>query len=857
MTTPAERTGLEGAPRAERWAGQGNVPPDTARRAVLLASLIVGSAIAAALFAHAPGAKRFFDNAHWTLSYASAALLAWLGAHHAAANERTARRWFARGLSAYAFGQLLWDAQVAMGWNPFPGPSDIFYLLLGPCCALGFAAGLRERTTPAQRRVTLLDVGALSIAALALTLATYLPVRGNNNLLQLAVLMAYPVGLFTAACFGLVLMPTLRLRPSAGWLLLLGAVLANAALWMSWNARTLANTLADGTLYNALFSVNALAMGVGAMCWSTHGPGEPRWERRFEGALRLLPLLVVVCAALAMLIVFTLPRTSPLVVSSTAICGACVVTLAVVRQNLLLRERDQLLEAERKFRTLFDSAPDAILLMSGERFVDCNPRAEHMFGLSRAELCRRTPFEVSPERQPDGRSSREAAGEHIANALRGDTASFDWEHIRADGSTFPAEVKLTGVDLSSGRILQAVVRDSSERLEAEGMRRRLEEQLRQAAKLEAVGRLAGGVAHDFNNLLTVILGTLELSLARLRPDEPLARDLHETRLAAQRAAGLTAQLLAFSRKQVVAPIALNLHARVEQAFGMLRRLIGEDIELDFAKSGETCTVMADPTQLEQLLVNLAVNARDAMPDGGRLMISTSRVEVGEDLCREYPDARPGSFGRLVVEDTGPGITAEIAGQIFEPFFTTKEHGRGTGLGLATVYGILRQCGGFIVLRQDAGRGARFECHLPAVAAEPKAWVVSRPGTRAGGHETVLLVEDEPTLRDLVRRMLVSLGYQVVVAESGPHALALPTQTIASVDLVLTDVVMPGMSGRRMYELLLASRPGLGVVYMSGYTDQIIAPHGVLESGTYFLQKPFVQDDLAAILRAALDHVAAL
>ncbi|MEQ1831838.1 MAG: ATP-binding protein [Candidatus Eisenbacteria bacterium] len=842
------RTSRDGheSPNAGAWP--------LAWRAVLVAVVLVAVAITGALLSTTPQQRRWFDNTHWTLSYTSAALLAWLGVRHAASADRAARRWFARGLSAYAFGQVLWDVQVLVGWNPFPGPSDLFYLLLGPCCAVGFAIELRERTTPQRRQVAALDAAAVAIATLALTLATYLPLRGHHTAFQMVVLMSYPVGLSTAACIGLVLVPTLRLRAAVGWIALLAAMTANAGLWMSWNARTLEGTLADGTVYNALFSVTALVMGVGAMRWRTPEHPEERWERYYEGVLRLAPLLVVVGAALAMLIVTTHAGVSPFVLSTTAICAAAVVMLAIVRQGLLLRERDQLLEAERMFRTLFDSAPDGILLLAGERFVDCNPSAARMFGLSREELCLRTPFDLSPDTQPDGRTSREAGAEYIHAAIAGRQPLFPWQHQRADGTRFDAEVTLVAVARPHGALIQATVRDVTDRIEAEATRQRLEEQLRQAAKLEAVGRLAGGVAHDFNNLLTVILGTLELAQLRLRPGDPIARDITETRAAAQRAAGLTAQLLAFSRKQVVTPVVLDLTRRVEQTLELVRRLIGEDIALDF-RGTDACSVLADPTQLEQVLVNLAVNARDAMPGGGRLTIVVRHAELDEATSRTLPGARPGAYGCLAVEDTGPGVPADIAARVFEPFFTTKAFGRGTGLGLATVRSVMEQCGGFVVLDTAEGRGARFECYFPEVAGHPQPQAPSTDAALRGGLETILLVEDEPTLRELVERMLTTLGYRTITAESGPGALSLPPGVLAGVDLVLTDVIMPGMSGRQMYELLRASRPTLPVVYMSGYTDQIIAPHGVLEPGTHFLQKPFTQADLAAVLRTALERAA--
>ena len=817
-------------------------------------------AVAVAIAAAAVVAERFvrdkallvaLDNLHWTVSYAAAAVLAWIGVRRASAADRVARRWFALGFTAYAAGQVLWDVQVAIGWNPFPGPSDAFYLMLGPLCCAGLLHVLRARTTPGEQRTIVLDAGGLTVAAIAFVLALYLPLQGRNTGLQLAVLVAYPVGLFSAACVAAVLVPTLRLRRHRGWILFLAGLVAQGGLWMEWNARTLAGTLVDGSLYNAAFSLVAFVMGLGAMEWRSDAATAPRWERRYEGMLRLLPLLLVMGASSAVLIAFTFPGVPPAVETVTAWAGAIVVIISLLRQSILLHDRDRMLEAESRFRALFDSAQDAILLMNARGFLECNPSAERLFGMPRAELCRLGPVDVSPETQPDGRASRESAREKVAAALAGRSQSFTWLHRARDGRELYTEVSLDSVTLPHGRVLQAIVRDVSERHEAEATREQLEERLRHAAKLEAVGRLAGGVAHDFNNILTVIMGTTEMALMRAG-DAPTRKDLGEIRRSAQRAAALTAQLLAFSRKQVIAPVPSDLNALVAGALVMLRRLIGEDIELVFEPGQGVGTVLVDPMQVEQVLVNLAANARDAMAGGGRLRIATRVVTIGEDARRANADARPGRHVRLEVSDTGPGIPDELTSHVFEPFFTTKDVGRGTGLGLSTVYGIVRQSDGFIELVPTHGRGACFHLHFPEVAAAPSAAPAPVRGPMVRGRERILLVEDEAIVRDLARRVLADLGYDVAAAGSGAEAIACVEGASAPFDLLLTDVIMPAMSGRELHEHLRRERPDLRVVYMSGYTDNIIAPHGVLDPGTNFLQKPFTLAALAEIVREVLD-----
>jgi signal transduction histidine kinase/DNA-binding response OmpR family regulator len=382
---------------------------------------------------------------------------------------------------------------------------------------------------------------------------------------------------------------------------------------------------------------------------------------------------------------------------------------------------------------------------------------------------------------------------------------------------------------------------------------RTKEQLTQAQKMEAVGRLAGGVAHDFNNLLTVIIGRSELLQHRLRDDDALRRHVDLLHQTANRAAALTQQLLAFSRKQILQPKALNLNDLVGGLEGMLRRIIGEDIELTTALAAGLGDVKADPGQIEQVVMNLVVNARDAMPQGGRLIVETAGVALDDAFVRRHPGARPGPHVRLAVRDTGIGMDAETQTHVFEPFFTTKGPGKGTGLGLATVYGIVKQSGGYISVESAPGRGSTFAIYLPRVETPAGD---GRPGGAAGdlagGSETILLVEDERTLRDLAREILLEHGYRVLEAQHGPEALGVAEQHKRRIDLLVTDVVMPHMSGRELAERLAETHPAMKVLYMSGYTDDAIVHHGVLRPGTAFVQKPFSPDGLTRKIRQVLD-----
>jgi two-component system cell cycle sensor histidine kinase/response regulator CckA len=385
-------------------------------------------------------------------------------------------------------------------------------------------------------------------------------------------------------------------------------------------------------------------------------------------------------------------------------------------------------------------------------------------------------------------------------------------------------------------------------------RKQLEEQLRQAQKMEAVGRLAGGIAHDFNNLLMVIQGYSDLLVERLPDGDPLRRNAEQIQMASQRASSLTRQLLAFSRKQMLAPKILNVQSVVAEMEKILRRLIGEDVQLETSSAPDLGLIKADRSQIEQVILNLAVNARDAMPQGGRLTIETANVEL--DASYSHPPAvlSPGRYVMLAVTDNGCGMDAETQAHVFEPFFTTKEKGKGTGLGLATVYGVVKQSGGYVWVYSEPGRGTSFKIYLPRI--EETAVPAGRDGQKETqiperGSETILLVEDEKGVRELAREYLASSGYTVIEAEDGHTALELAAMHVGPIHLLLTDVVMPGISGRELAERVGQIRPGIKIIYMSGYTDQAVVHHGILRNDAVLLQKPFTLMTLAGKLREML------
>ena len=666
----------------------------------------------------------------------------------------------------------------------------------------------------------------------------------------------------------------------------------------------------------------------------------------------------------------------PMLDAAGRFCGAVHLVSDVTERKQAESAREA---SEARYRALFESSHDAIMTLEPPswRFSACNPAAVRLFGLrDEAEILAATPWDLSPERQPDGRLSSEKAPEMIARALDQGSHFFRWTHLGLDGSVFPATVLLTRVELAGQVFMQAVVRDvgESERseealrasearyrdlydsapnayfavdaatglvrecnraagrllgLEASALagmqvldlyadtplgrdkatevlrllaagrevrgvelqmkradgsvvdvsltvrpkldesgavvesrsvvtditeRKVLEEQLRSSQKMDAIGRLAGGVAHDFNNLLSVILSYTGFVMDEAPEGGPLEADLLEVKRAADRAVALTRQLLAFSRRQVfrLEPVDLSqIAAGVEK---MLRRILGEDIDLVQQLAPDLALTLADAGQIEQVIMNLVINARDAMPLGGKLTIETRNLEIDEEYAARHVAVEPGSYVQLAVTDTGCGMDAATRERVFEPFFTTKETGKGTGLGLSTVYGIVNQSGGSIWVYSEPGRGTTFKVYLPrdVTGVEARTRTSSQAPARSTGSETVLVVEDEEPLRVVARRALSAAGYTVLTAADGEEALRLAAGHPGEIHLLLTDVVMPKLGGRALALELSKARPALVVVYMSGYTDDAIVHHGVLDADTHFLAKPFASAELMRKVREVLD-----
>jgi PAS domain S-box-containing protein len=503
-------------------------------------------------------------------------------------------------------------------------------------------------------------------------------------------------------------------------------------------------------------------------------------------------------------------------------------------------------ETEIKYRMLIEQvAAVSYIAELGVRgqWLYVSPQIEPMFGYSVEEwlsTSRDWIRYVAPEDHPIIHAAEESSA-------RGEPFQAEYRVIRKDGKTMwvsDTAVVVRGSD--SHPVMEGLIVDITDR-------KMLENQLLQARKMEAVGRLAGGVAHDFNNLLTIIKGYVEMALQRCLDRPELHGNIRRIEEAADRAVTLVRQLLAFSRKQVLRPKIVDLNAIVVNLDQLLRRLMGENIEMKTFVSENVGAIKADPGQIEQVIMNLVVNARDALPNGGRIVIETSNVDLDSTYTLDHAVVRPGPYVLLAVTDTGIGMTADTVAHIFEPFYTTKESGQGTGLGLSTVYGIVKQSGGYIWVYSEVGKGTTFKVYLPRVKDAVQVSLPALAPTTRKGHETILLVEDEPAVRELTQMVLSERGYKVIEAQTPKDAERLAGNNGVEIHLLLTDVVMPGMSGRELAKRLTERYPNLRVLYMSGYTYNVIARDGTLEEGISFLQKPFTPQVLAERVREALDR----
>lgn len=506
------------------------------------------------------------------------------------------------------------------------------------------------------------------------------------------------------------------------------------------------------------------------------------------------------------------------------------------------RHQRQIIESEEKYRILFESNPHPMWVYDLEtlRFLAVNDAAEKHYGYSRDEFLSMSIRNIRPAEDVP------ALLENVSRVTTGLDKAGTWRHLRKDGSQILVEITSHTVDFGGRRSEIVMANDVTERL-------KLEDQLRQAQKMEAVGLLAGGVAHDFNNVLTAIIGYGNLLHMKIPQDDPTHAFADNILTTAQRAAQLTQSLLAFGRRQVIKPVPIELNSIVARVTKLLQRLIREDIELNVRLTPEDTTVMADSVQIEQVLMNLVTNARDAMPRGGTLTISSSVVMTDKDLLCSHGTVAEGRYVRLAIIDTGTGMDSKTRERLFEPFFTTKELGKGTGLGLASVYGIVQQHRGVIDVESEPGTGTGFHLFFPLVKASVLRQAEPSQGTVPVGTETILVAEDDRVLRNLARSVLTEFGYSVIEAEDGEEAVRLFQQDPERIGLLLLDVIMPKKSGKSAYDEILALRPGMKVIFISGYSADILAKQGIMESEVDVIAKPISPVELLQKIRQVLDR----
>ena len=518
--------------------------------------------------------------------------------------------------------------------------------------------------------------------------------------------------------------------------------------------------------------------------------------------------------------------------------------------KLQMAAAETLRESEKQYRELFESASDALLLLASDtgQVLDANNMASVLYGYDRAELLTRKNTDLSAEPEETTRRTQETISEpgrvfNIPMRL----------HRKKDGTVFPVEITARSFLRKGEPVLLVACRDITERKRAEEAHEKLKEQFAQAQKMESVGRLAGGVAHDFNNMMMGVLGYADFCRDSLPAEHPMRSDLDEITKCANRSAELTRQLLAFARKQIIQPKVLDLNDALSGVLNLLQKLIGADIKVVWMPGANLPPVKLDPYQVDQILTNLFINSRDAIGGVGKITVATSSATLDRAFCDDHPGATPGEYVLLRVSDTGCGMTKEVMASLFEPFFTTKDIGKGTGLGLATVHGIVMQNHGIIDVSSEPDKGATFRIYLPVYSEEiDKTSVASSGEVPRGRGETILFVDDEPSLVKTCGRYLVSLGYKVLLAATPAEALVVLSGHPGPIHLLFTDVIMPDMNGRDLAKHIQASNPGLKVLYMSGYAREVIAGKGVLDETMHFLQKPSSPDVMARKVREVLD-----
>ena len=834
-----------------------------ARRAPILYAAVGLALVAASFLTDSPVAGAVIYGG---LGLAAAVAL-WIRAPAAGPGRATAWRLLACGIGLFTIGDTTWNVfDLALKESaPFPSAADAAYLFGYVALAGGIAAfALRERSTEVARAFAdglIVALGVLVVIWQPLIAPYWLD--ESLPLLSRAVSAAYPVmDLLLVTAFIALLFA--GIRQSVSYWLLLGAVALNFFGDVVYSAQTLQGTYVSGTWLDATWMTSYVCLATAALhpAMSTVGDASSK-EGDHRGRVWVMGVAAAAGPAGLLLGIIGETQTDRQVVRAGTLA---IIILVILRMSGLMRDlgrkvaevrrqervaqaavseqqksADELRRNEARFRSLVSNMSDVITLIDPTGSPSyISPPVERVLGYSPDELLGQNGFDFVHR---DDLSKVEAILERV---LEGETQTVEVRVRHKDGSMRWVEGVLENhLDQPDLNAIVVVFRDVTQS-------KLLEQQLLQAQKMEAVGQLAGGVAHDFNNILSVIRNYSEFVIEDLPEGDPKREDLEEIQKATHRASDLVRQLLTFSRREIVRRRVLEVNSLIFDLQKLLRRTIPESVDISVNLTATPAYVDADPTQIEQILMNLSVNARDAMLDGGSLEIVTKVHEVGSEFANQRSGLRPGSYVILSVCDTGIGMPPEVRDHVFEPFYTTKERGHGTGLGLATVYGIVDRLGGHIDVRSAPGEGTTMEVYLPSsdqasdVEEEPV-----RPGRPAGG-ESILVAEDESAVRNLVERILVREGYRVVVAPSGKHALVI-AQGDEPIDMLLTDVVMPEMSGKELAERIEELRPDLPTLFMSGYTGEIVARHGILQEGEALIQKPFDAKELLARVRETLDR----
>ncbi len=761
-------------------------------------------------------------------------------------------QWLSLALAMVAVGNLGWGLINSRGEDPTFSWANLPFLLFYPMVIAGFLSLARAQRRRIEWRKLLLDsaIVLLSMAFIVwfFVVRTLLPTFESSW--RAAIGLAYPVGDLAV----LVLLLSLLLRAStvinpAAYRVLVTGFALNAVSDLAYDMASQALPRMLPNWADALHMVSYVLILWGAeLYWRRPALAIPGSDGESQTAPPASSIPLIAASAAGVLVVVVAIRESAGPVSILAIGMVALSALLIVRESLAVRENARLLSerAERASSTRFEAlvrySSDVVIVVDAglvTRFV--SPSVHRVLGVAPGQWLDQPLRDLL---HPDDRAQGDAflsdcllhpsSTSSVRWRLR--HASGDWRALETLAANLLTEPSVRGVVLT--------LRDVTER-------DLLEEQLRQAQKMEAIGQLAGGVAHDFNNLLTTVLASSDMALAQLDPGAPARDDIEEIRHAAARASALTGQLLALSRKQMVEPRTLDLARVIGETSRLLERLLGEQVWLVTRVTEDLGAVRADRGQVEQVLLNLAVNARDAMPGGGTLTMRASNVVLETPLTTRFMDVPPGEYVLLEVQDTGAGMDEATLPRIFEPFFTTKPRGKGTGLGLASVYGIVRQGGGAINVDSTPGQGTTFRIYLPRVSPDTAAEEPVQPARAEAGTETILLVEDEPALMGVGQRILQTAGYTVLAAHDAEDALRQAATWSGPIDLLLTDVIMPGETGPVLAHRLVHQRPELRVLYMSGYAGDELGEHGVLEPGVALLQKPFTARDLAARVRETL------